>query len=475
MMSSNFLNSGSSGQIPLIARSKADLVKTLDLWIQNHDGRLPPGAIKGSILNVQDHLAKPLIFVGTSATILIDRLLVNKTTIGWVLRAADESCMYTRHTTIGSNIHWRGYSAWFGDEFGFTDTIMASTDGKPHKPTRPHEIATPSDASKVNKSTSLSAQPPTQFQNANAHGDFSVNPQTFHTYSSSNDKVHKDGFAASLAKGSAVKPKSEGHRYPTRNRRLASFTNEFKAWELQGNQGVQIPPISSSFMVNGYHWPPQHPGTPPPTPRKKSKRQRYPRRLQEAVPLQSGRQRSPSIEITSNHQTSPGRRGRSKLLKSNDLGREKKAGGRAPSQNFPLTPKTPSHACIATTKSSPSIPTPNSLLFPATISEPYQADKIVFHFFLSDESFGAIPKLFVQCATPKSFFNEAHSAWHVLGETSDQARLLGVKVSIEGITRPVVVIWESKDGFKRMVEAISNETVGRTQNLNVEVRCIKLG
>lgn len=459
--------------MPLITRSEAELVKALNLWIQDHEGRLPPGSIKGSILNVQDHIAKQLIFVGTSATVLIDRLLINKTTIGWVLRAADGSCMFTKHNSMGSNMQWRGYSAWLGDDLGFTDTIIASTDGIHHKPIRLNEKAIPGDLSKSNESTSLPGQPRKKIHNADTSGDFSVTPKTFHTHPSSSERADENVFVASLAEGPvAIKPEIEGHRYPTHKRRLASFANEFEAWELQGNRGEQTPPISSFNTVKRHHRPPQHPGTPSPTPQKESKRQEQARKLQEAACLKSNRRRSPSIELMSVHQASPYRRGRPRMLKFNGSYRVKQAGRPVSAPKLRLTFNTSSGTTSAETKPTP---TPTASVSSATIAKPYQTNNIVFHFFLSSESFGAIPKIFAQCATPECFFKEAKAAYHALGKSTDKSRLLGVKVTIEGVTRPIVVLWKSKDGFERMVEAISNQRAGQAGNLNVEVRCIKLG
>ncbi len=515
----------------------------LRLWMREHNGELPPGAMKGSKIVVEVFVAKELMFVGTREMILVDRFLVNETTIGWILRARDGSCMMTKPNN-GNNGIWRGYKAWLGGDCGFTDTILVSSDGKRHKPSISNHNTELRDLDMIYRNTGVSNDSLKNTKNAVNPNCHSTTTKTLYVGLSHKGTTDRDGLKASDTRDArAVKSKIEGHRYPTQKRRLASFGNSFEAWEAQGNRGEHTPPTSSFNTIEGYHWPTQRPGTPPIAPQQQSKRRQPPHKLHEAACLQPIGYRSPSIELTSVHQASPRRRGRPRKSKFNGSypidyrspsieltsvhqasprrrGRPRKSkfngsypiGYRSPSieltsvhqasprrrgrprkskfngsypekkegrlisaTKLPLSPKTPPRASNAITKHTPSSPTSKFLVSPATISEPYQASQIVFHFFLSNEGFGAIPKLFAQCATPKCFFKEAKAAYHALGKSTDKSRLLGVKVTIEGVTRPIVILWESEDGFERMVEAMANEVVGRIGNLNVEVRGIKMG
>jgi len=475
MLSSNFQEYGFSQQIPVIARSEAELVEMLRLWMRKHNGKLPPGATKGSKIVVEVFVAKELMFVGTREMILVDRFLVNETTIGWILRARDGSCMMTTHNN-GNNGSWRGYKAWLGGDCGFTDTILVSSDGKRHRSSISNDNTELRNLDMIYRNTGVSNDSLKNTKNAVNPNCHSTTTETLYVGLSHKGTIDRDGLKASDTRDArAVKSKIEGHRYPTQKRRLASFGNSFEAWEAQGNRGEHTPPTSSFNTIEGYHWPTQHPGTPPITPQQQSKRRQPPHKLHEAACLQPIGYRSPSIELTSVHQASPRRRGRPRKSKFNGSYPEKKEGRLISATKLPLSPKTPPRASNAITKHTPSSPTSKFLVSPATISEPYQASQIVFHFFLSNEGFGAIPKLFAQCATPKCFFKEAKAAYHALGKSTDKSRLLGVKVTIEGVTRPIVILWESEDGFERMVEAMANEVVGRIGNLNVEVRGIKMG
>lgn len=376
----------------------------------------------------------------------------------------------------GNNGIWRGYKAWLGGDCGFTDTILVSSDGKRHKPSISNHNTELRDLDMIYRNTGVSNDSLKNTKNAVNPNCHSTTTKTLYVGLSHKGTTDRDGLKASDTRDArAVKSKIEGHRYPTQKRRLASFGNSFEAWEAQGNRGEHTPPTSSFNTIEGYHWPTQRPGTPPIAPQQQSKRRQPPHKLHEAACLQPIGYRSPSIELTSVHQASPRRRGRPRKSKFNGSYPEKKEGRLISATKLPLSPKTPPRASNAITKHTPSSPTSKFLVSPATISEPYQASQIVFHFFLSNEGFGAIPKLFAQCATPKCFFKEAKAAYHALGKSTDKSRLLGVKVTIEGVTRPIVILWESEDGFERMVEAMVNEVVGRIGNLNVEVRGIKMG
>ena len=431
--------------MPVIARSQFGLVEILQTWIGHHEGKLPPGAIRGSILNVKYHEAKTLYFTNTTEAIVIDRLLINKTTIEWVLRAQDGSCMFTRDDKR-SGQKWHGYSAWFGGDSGFTKAVLASTDGNHQKPPKNHRSAAICDASTTEEEEALKSDVSKLKKNPGSA------EESFHAVKLEN--------------------RIEGHRYPTRERRLAMFVNGSETWESQGNRGSQTPPRSGVEVMNPPQGVPWHPGTPPPTPPKRLQRQA--RKLQEASSLQSKRTRSPSLEVTSEVRGFPSRRGRATSSKSYDSPPKRTAQRRSSIANLPATPKTCSRRASTSTTSPLALPpaskTPLWKIMTADSAEPMSA---VFHFFLSDETLGAIPKLLAECAIPDTFFNEARLAYNVLGGPNGGVRLLAVKVIIEGVARPIVLLWDNEKGFDRMMEAIAREAARRAGDLNVEVRCIK--
>ncbi|MCJ1468113.1 hypothetical protein MMC07_006741 [Pseudocyphellaria aurata] len=111
----------------------------------------------------------------------------------------------------------------------------------------------------------------------------------------------------------------------------------------------------------------------------------------------------------------------------------------------------------------------------ASPPKPSPSKDVIFHFFLADEAHGAIPHPLENCDTMSSFFDEALAAWGALGEDQLQPRMAAVKVSMEGISRPVVVLWRNKEGFSRMMDMVREQAAEKQSKFHVEVRCFKRG
>lgn len=100
---------------------------------------------------------------------------------------------------------------------------------------------------------------------------------------------------------------------------------------------------------------------------------------------------------------------------------------------------------------------------------------VVFQFFLADEQNGAIPQPLENCPTVASFFDEAMTAWGALSEEQYQPRMAAVKVIIEGVSLPIVILWRNKEGFDRMMATVLEQAALKPTKLSVEVRCFKKG
>lgn len=111
----------------------------------------------------------------------------------------------------------------------------------------------------------------------------------------------------------------------------------------------------------------------------------------------------------------------------------------------------------------------------ASQPKPSPSKDVIFHFFLANEDHGAIPQPFEHCGTMSSFFDEALAAWGALGEDQPQPRMAAVKVIMEGIGRPTVVLWRNKEGFSRMMDMVLEQAAEKQTKFNVEVRCFKRG
>ena len=77
---------------------------------------------------------------------------------------------------------------------------------------------------------------------------------------------------------------------------------------------------------------------------------------------------------------------------------------------------------------------------------------IIFHFFLSDESLGAVPTSISQCHTWAFFFNQALSAWNLLRESARNGDLAVVSVNLEGTQWQIVLPWGNMQAHKSMID-----------------------
>lgn len=97
---------------------------------------------------------------------------------------------------------------------------------------------------------------------------------------------------------------------------------------------------------------------------------------------------------------------------------------------------------------------------------------IIVHFFLSDETLGAIPVPLEQCNSVDTFFTQAMSAWRFLGNPDGSDSMAGIRVIMEGVQWPTIVSWGAADAFGRMMDAIAKARIGKMDDLHVQVKCI---
>lgn len=109
----------------------------------------------------------------------------------------------------------------------------------------------------------------------------------------------------------------------------------------------------------------------------------------------------------------------------------------------------------------------------ATQSNPTSNQGVIFHFFLEDEQHGAISQPLRNCQTMSSFFDEALAAWATLSEEQHQVRMVAVKVLVQDVSRPIVVLWRNKEGWERMMNTVRKQAAEKPTVLDVEVRCFQ--
>lgn len=226
----------------------------------------------------------------------------------------------------------------------------------------------------------------------------------------------------------------------------------------------ETPPLSSMDTVKKFRWPPQYvspTSTPLPEKHKASDPKSYKRRNIGGQLPNCAHSRSSTPEFMSESPVTP----------PQGVRRSSRATSAAHYQMLspPKTPKkTKFLAKNSSTASAPIVTQPQSSAFEASL-----ANHVTIHLFLSDESLGAIPITLNECNTSVKFFNQALSAWNLLG-LEDQARdMAAVSVTIDGVQWPMVLPWGNSQAFQRMLGALEHAQHGTITGLEVRVKCIK--
>lgn len=222
--------------------------------------------------------------------------------------------------------------------------------------------------------------------------------------------------------------------------------------------------------------PPQPPRTPPATPGGNLKSAS--KRARSDVQSLSNSRRSARLAATKNSAKSAKRvKGKSAAkARSPELKKRAKPKKAAPKRLLPASDFTPKVSMAA--QQLPQVPEPQAIQ-----SDPLPPSKnVIFHFFLADEKYGAVPQPLKNCETVHSFFDAALAAWGALVMSSAHQHqpqhhmMAAAQVVVEGFTRPIVVFWRNKEGFEAMMETVLKQAAvegNQTElSLTVEVRCL---
>ncbi|MCJ1469913.1 hypothetical protein MMC07_008557 [Pseudocyphellaria aurata] len=113
-------------------------------------------------------------------------------------------------------------------------------------------------------------------------------------------------------------------------------------------------------------------------------------------------------------------------------------------------------------------------------------ENIKFHFFLKDESQGAVPKSWKDCTTVGNFFHAAEEAWGAFVEEQSQEysyyedalapsdkkpTMIAVRILLKDFGRPIVVMWENKESFRCMMDMVLDHATSNEANADVDVHC----
>lgn len=269
------------------------------------------------------------------------------------------------------------------------------------------------------------------------------------------------GIFADIPQGPAMDIKMKREPSLTEVRQASMRRKQVERRNSNERWRFETPPLSSVETVKKRRWPPQY-VSPPPTPHPQKSRSKTHKRRNIGGTLRDERVlHSPSPEILSVRAvTSPS-------------GLRRSTRGKSVAHSQPCSsPKTPRKAKL-TLKMAPNSPKSTmSPHQPPGVDRPV-ANDVTLHFFLSDESLGAIPVALSQCSSSTRFFEQAGAAWGFLDPNDGKTHMAGVSVAMEGLEWPLIVAWKSLEGHKIMMDTIETAKLGKNGDLLVKVKCIR--
>lgn len=116
------------------------------------------------------------------------------------------------------------------------------------------------------------------------------------------------------------------------------------------------------------------------------------------------------------------------------------------------------------------------IALPPTPSTPSNRNTVRLQFLTSNVHLGAIHKTLDVSMTPKAFFDEAYSAYAIIGEPPATSQMAAVRVAIKPSTEwPIVVPWGNQDDYYEMLNIVKERAAERTGRMDVEVSCVLKG
>ena len=222
------------------------------------------------------------------------------------------------------------------------------------------------------------------------------------------------------------------------------------------------PTLSSLETVKRRHWTPQHPKSPPPTPKR----------------IQSAKRSSSRLKAAHSSKTKPS----SRTPKQPSLGRGKRRLTKtailsAPSSKNPRVadeddefwrPHTPQKRVRRSTQLLPLTP-------PSSGESPRNVERVpvIYHFSLVDTSLGIISKPSEICPTHMAFFKAAASAAIYLSQDSHPPTLEGVAADIDGEDLRLQLTWQNKFGYEMLRDAINQAAQRKKGKIDVKIFCLR--
>ena len=116
----------SNTQHPLVTNSIEELIKTLVIWMADHNGERPPASLVYRLSSVNNQFPHKVQLSMGSKVAQARRFQIDKKWMAWVIEDSNGNCILAKPQ---GNSHggWQGFQAWLGGERGFTAANFART------------------------------------------------------------------------------------------------------------------------------------------------------------------------------------------------------------------------------------------------------------------------------------------------------------------------------------------------------------
>ena len=229
---------------------------------------------------------------------------------------------------------------------------------------------------------------------------------------------------------------------------------------LESDDNRAATPILSSLeTVKRRHWPPQHPKSPPP----------MPKRIQSA--------KRPSSRLKEGHSSKTKPSSRTAKQPSSGGSKRRLTETAIPSSQNPRIadvddefwrPHTPPKRVR---RNLPVLP----LTPPSSGESPGNVERVpvIYHFGLVDTSLGTISKPSEICPTHTAFFKAAASAATYLSQNCTPLTLDGVAADIDGEDLRLQLTWQNKFGYEMLCGAINRAAHRKEGKIDVKIFCLR--
>jgi len=446
--------------------------------LAHHPGQEAPGSLPSDLPSPDEsrrlkHRGK-LVFVETTDEVWVLEHAITLNLKVLILIDKDGWCMLVKAHPDNTRC-LLSFHAWLGDDHGFAKPSIASTDG----------LSWPDIKLEDSEDDTLEVIEATEDKELTDLAVRAKSPPNSTTTSKPGKSIDICEILDSESELDEYIPKhdtSSDISDDTDERKTRQSGSQQAQRETDGSRPIQgprtpTPPLSSLDTVKRFHWPPQHAGTPPPTPKKSKLATSSPPKPEVSV-FQNLRPRTSRIDYNSLARglpISPPTKRRSSRIGASSAPKSKKARIDSPGDRF-WREKTPPRRCRINLKVTPlTPPSPHKQSKALKSTREVGPHSVILQFSLPDTTLGVISKEWEQCSTSDIFFEEATFAAGYLSRAYSRVELNFLVAVTDGDRE--LLAWNSKRDYERMCATIGKATRTRSEGgtLNVKIYCVRKG